>query len=97
MDLRVQIFSNGRYKSVLHRVRVNSARSRVSVASLHSLPPETVVAPAPELVDGDNPRRYMDTDFEAFLRYITAAEGNHKSFLQSRKIVPPSPSPSLRQ
>jgi isopenicillin N synthase-like dioxygenase len=81
-------YHNGRYKSVLHRVRVNSARPRVSVASLHSLPPERVVAPAPELIDDENPRRYIDTDFEAFLRYLASAEGNHKSFLHSRRIPP---------
>ncbi|GJM99613.1 hypothetical protein PR202_ga16733 [Eleusine coracana subsp. coracana] len=90
-----EIFSNGRYKSVLHRVRVNSERSRISLASLHSLPPDAVIAPAPELVDDHNPRRYMDTDFEAFLRYIASAEGNHKSFLHSRRI--PEPSSLVRQ
>ncbi|GJN34715.1 hypothetical protein PR202_gb23405 [Eleusine coracana subsp. coracana] len=90
-----EIFSNGRYKSVLHRVRVNSARSRISLASLHSLPPDRVIAPAPELVNDMNPRRYMDTDFEAFLRHIASAEGNHKSFLHSRRI--PEPSSSVRQ
>ena len=49
--LLLQILSNGAYKSVLHRVRVNSTRPRMSVASFHSLPAERVVGPAPELVD----------------------------------------------
>ena len=49
--LNLQMYSNGRYKSLLHRVRVNSARPRISVASLHGLPPERVIGPAPELVD----------------------------------------------
>ncbi|PUZ69665.1 hypothetical protein GQ55_2G127700 [Panicum hallii var. hallii] len=83
-----EMYSNGRYKSVLHRVRVNSARSRISVASLHSLPPARVIGPAPELVDDvKNPRRYMDTDFATFLDYLSSAEGKHKSFLQTRRLL----------
>ncbi|RCV10790.1 hypothetical protein SETIT_2G136600v2 [Setaria italica] len=83
-----EMYSNGRYKSVLHRVRVNSARSRISVASLHSLPPARVIGPAPELVDDDkNPRRYMDTDLATFLDYLSSAEGKHKSFLQTRRLL----------
>ncbi|CAL5080228.1 unnamed protein product [Urochloa decumbens] len=83
-----EMYSNGRYKSVLHRVRVNSARSRISVASLHSLPPARVIGPAPELVDDEkNPRMYMDTDFATFLDYLGSAEGKHKSFLQTRRLT----------
>uniref|UniRef100_A0A0A9F4X6 Fe2OG dioxygenase domain-containing protein n=1 Tax=Arundo donax TaxID=35708 RepID=A0A0A9F4X6_ARUDO len=83
-----EIYSNGRYKSVLHRVRVNSTRPRISVASFHSLPSERVIGPAAELVDDErgNPRRYMDTDFATFLAYLASAEGKHKTFLQSRKL-----------
>uniref|UniRef100_A0ACD5XYC7 Uncharacterized protein n=1 Tax=Avena sativa TaxID=4498 RepID=A0ACD5XYC7_AVESA len=51
----LEIFSNGRYKSVLHRVRVNSTMSRISVASLHSLPPERVIGAAPELLADGTP------------------------------------------
>jgi len=83
----MQIYSNGRYKSVLHRVRVNSTRPRISVASFHSLPAERVIGPAPELVDDKNPRMYMDTDFATFLEYLSSAEGKHKSFLQTRRLI----------
>ena len=83
----MQIYSNGRYKSVLHRVLVNSSQLRISVASFHSVPAERMVGPAAELVDDDlNPRRYMDTDFATFLAYLASAEGKHKTFLQSRKL-----------
>uniref|UniRef100_A0ACD5XVP1 Uncharacterized protein n=1 Tax=Avena sativa TaxID=4498 RepID=A0ACD5XVP1_AVESA len=86
----LEIFSNGRYKSVLHRVRVNSTRSRISVASLHSLPSERVIGPAPELLADGIPRRYLDTDLATFLDYLSSAEGKHKTFLQSRRITLPS-------
>ncbi|XP_040383256.1 probable 2-oxoglutarate-dependent dioxygenase SLC2 [Oryza brachyantha] len=87
----LEILSNGRYRSVLHRVRVNGRRARVSVASLHSLAAERLIGPAAELVDErDRPRRYMDTDMAAFLAYLSSAEGKHKSFLHSRMISSPS-------
>ncbi|RLM70019.1 hypothetical protein C2845_PM17G06430 [Panicum miliaceum] len=83
----LEIYSNGRYKSKLHRVRVNSRRPRISVASFHSVPVERVIGPAAELVHEGKPRRYMDTDYATFLSFLASAEGKHKSFLQSRKIT----------
>ncbi|XVF55586.1 hypothetical protein PTKIN_Ptkin06aG0047800 [Pterospermum kingtungense] len=83
----LEIFSNGRYKSVLHRVFVNPAKARLSVASLHSLPFNFVVGPSPKLIDETNPRRYMDTDFATFLEYISTCEPKQKNFLESRKLT----------
>lgn len=34
---QMEVLSNGRYKSVLHRATVNSEIKRISIASLHSL------------------------------------------------------------
>ncbi|KAG2406119.1 Protein DMR6-LIKE OXYGENASE 1 [Vigna angularis] len=82
-----QIYSNGKYKSILHRVIVNEVKSRVSVASLHSLPFNSTVKPSPKLVDEDNPKRYMDTDFATFLAYVSSQEPNKKDFLESRKLL----------
>lgn len=83
----LEIFSNGKYKSVLHRVLVNSMKSRISVASLHSLPFRRMVQPASKLINEDNPRRYMDTDFASFLHYISSCEPKDKNFLESRKLT----------
>ncbi|KAK1260962.1 Feruloyl CoA ortho-hydroxylase 2 [Acorus gramineus] len=82
----LEIFSNGRYKSVLHRVLVNSSTLRISVASLHSLPFDHLVKPSPKLVDENNPRLYEDTDFAAFLDYVSSRDTKSKSFLDSRKL-----------
>ncbi|KAG2326610.1 hypothetical protein Bca52824_009338 [Brassica carinata] len=75
-----------RYKSVLHRVLVNSTKPRISVASLHSFPFTSVVKPSPKLTDEHNPPQYMDTDFDTFLQYISSREPKWKNFLESRKI-----------
>ena len=29
----------------------------------------------------------MDTDFATFLDYLSSAEGKHKSFLQTRRLI----------
>ncbi|XP_027349167.1 protein DMR6-LIKE OXYGENASE 1-like [Abrus precatorius] len=85
----LEIFSNGRYKSVLHRAVVNEAKSRASVASLHSLPFNCTVRPSPKLIDEANPKRYMDTNFDSFLAYVSTREPNKKDFLNSRKLTFP--------
>ncbi|KAL9264046.1 putative 2-oxoglutarate-dependent dioxygenase SLC1 [Drosera capensis] len=85
--IRAKIFSNGKYKSVLHRVLTNSSRTRVTVASLHSLPFKSTVQPWPRLIDEQNPSRYKETDFAAFLDYISACEPKKKNFLESRKLT----------
>ncbi|KAI3880075.1 hypothetical protein MKX03_003896 [Papaver bracteatum] len=83
----LEIFSNGRYKSVLHRVFVNSLRYRISVASLHSLPLDSMIRPSPKLIDEENPKLYKDTDFKSFLEYISSCEPKMKNFLESRKLT----------
>ncbi|EXB39440.1 Thebaine 6-O-demethylase [Morus notabilis] len=83
----LEIFSNGRYKSVLHRVVVNSSKPRISIASLHSLPFNCMVRPSPKLIDKANPKRYKDTDFSSFLEHIASREHKNKSFLETRKLI----------
>ncbi|KAE8717030.1 caffeic acid 3-O-methyltransferase-like [Hibiscus syriacus] len=83
----LEIFSNGRYKSVQHRVFVNPEKPRLSVASLHSLAFNSMVGPSPKLIDERNPRRYKDTDFATFLEYISSCEPKKKNFLESRKLT----------
>ncbi|KAH9621643.1 hypothetical protein KSS87_006317 [Heliosperma pusillum] len=82
----LEIFSNGRYRSVLHRVLVNPERTRVTIASLHSLPFEHMIQPSPKLISEDNPRRYKDTNFATFLEYISSCEPKKKEFLESIRL-----------
>ncbi|CAL9084003.1 unnamed protein product [Musa textilis] len=48
----VNIYSNRRYESVLHYALVNTSKSRLSVASLHSLSFDRVVRPSPRTTRG---------------------------------------------
>ena len=59
--MRVQVLTNGRFRSVRHRVMVSSARPRVSVDFFGGPPPRERLAPLPGLVDRDGGRRrYRD-------------------------------------
>ncbi|CAA6655568.1 unnamed protein product [Spirodela intermedia] len=85
----LEIFSNGRYRSVLHRVLVNPSVVRMSVASIHSFPAGAVVRPAPQVINEANPRRYKDTDFTTFLNHLFTRESKDKNFVESRVLLGP--------
>lgn len=67
---QLEVLSNGRYKSTVHRAIVNSENKRLSIASLHSLAIDTKVAPAPELVDEKHPLSYKEGSFGDFLKFL---------------------------
>ncbi|KAG6490480.1 probable 2-oxoglutarate-dependent dioxygenase SLC1 [Zingiber officinale] len=86
----LEIYSNGRYQSVLHRVVANASQSRMSVASLHSVAFDSMVSPAAGLVDdGDAGKRrlYKDTGFADFIAYLSTSVPKSKSFLESRRLA----------
>ncbi|XP_047946396.1 2-oxoglutarate-dependent dioxygenase 19-like [Salvia hispanica] len=49
----LEIFSNGKYKSVLHRAVVNDKTARISIATANGPSLDAVVAPARRLVEGE--------------------------------------------
>ncbi|KAL6981343.1 hypothetical protein U1Q18_022972 [Sarracenia purpurea var. burkii] len=67
----MEVMSNGQYKSVVHRATVHSEKTRLSIASLHSLALEKKAVPAPELVDEKHPLSYKEGSFSDFLDYIS--------------------------
>ena len=59
----VEIISNGRYKSGLHRGLVNKEKVRVSWAVFCEPPKEQLLKPLPELVSDIDPPRYSPRTF----------------------------------
>ncbi|XP_021624634.1 2-oxoglutarate-dependent dioxygenase 19 [Manihot esculenta] len=49
----LEILSNGKYRSVLHRAAVNNKVTRISIAIAHGPSLDTVVSPAPELLESE--------------------------------------------
>ncbi|XP_057974581.1 flavonol synthase/flavanone 3-hydroxylase-like [Malania oleifera] len=68
---QIEVLSNGKYKSVLHRSLVNKERMRMSWAVFCTPPHEALIGPLPELVDDENPVKYSTK---------TYAEYRHRKF-----------------
>ncbi|KAF7816771.1 flavanone 3-dioxygenase 3-like [Senna tora] len=76
----LEILTNGKYKSHLHRVIVGKNKvQRISVATLHGPSLETFVRPAPEFVDQDHPQAYLGMTYKQSLQ----VNGNHEIDVQS--------------
>ncbi|KAK2664435.1 hypothetical protein Ddye_003009 [Dipteronia dyeriana] len=57
---QMQVLSNDKYKSVLHRAVENSDKERISVPTFYCPSPDSVIGPAMELVDQHNPAVYRN-------------------------------------
>lgn len=77
---QVEILTNGRYKSIEHRVIPNRHKSRLSVAMFCDAAPSTLISPAKELTKGPVYRPVKFNDHEVTF-YDYGAKG--KSIVQS--------------
>ncbi|KAL5982483.1 iron ascorbate-dependent oxidoreductase [Asimina triloba] len=63
---QIEILSNGKYKSVLHRTTVNKEEARMSWPVFCEPPGELVVGPIPQLLDDSNPPKYKTKKFKDY-------------------------------
>ncbi|KAK0577251.1 hypothetical protein LWI29_030243 [Acer saccharum] len=83
----MEILSNGKYKSVLHRALVNGGATRVSIATAHGPPLQKVVVPAPELVHRENrPPAYRGIKYKEYLELQQSSPLDGKSCLTHVRI-----------
>ncbi|XP_052206112.1 2-oxoglutarate-dependent dioxygenase 19-like isoform X2 [Diospyros lotus] len=86
-----EILSNGKYRSVLHRAVVNSQATRISVALSHGPSLDTVVGPAPELMDGNGKDNqpaaaYIPMRYKEYLELQQSNQLDGKSCLDRVRI-----------
>ncbi|OMO63555.1 Oxoglutarate/iron-dependent dioxygenase [Corchorus olitorius] len=85
----IEIVSNGKYKSVMHRAVVNKENTRMSIATGHGPALDAVVSPAAPLLDPvNNPPIYKSLTYREYvelLRYGKLADGD-KAFLNQLRI-----------
>ncbi|KAM7270123.1 hypothetical protein ACFE04_029337 [Oxalis oulophora] len=67
---QIQVLSNAIYKSVEHRVIVNSAKDRVSLAFFYNPRSDILIAPLKELVTEDKPALYLPMTYAEYRLYI---------------------------
>eukprot|EP01018_Ginkgo_biloba_P036322 Gb_19822 [translate_table: standard] len=65
----LQILSNGKYKSILHRSLVNKEKTRMSWPIFCSPPGDAVIGPVKELIDENNPPLFNDRTFSELKRH----------------------------
>ncbi|XP_057458982.1 jasmonate-induced oxygenase 1-like [Lotus japonicus] len=67
---QIQVLSNAIYKSIEHRVMVNSNKDRVSLAFFYNPRSDLLIKPAEELVTKDRPALYPPMTFDEYRLYI---------------------------
>ncbi|KAH0460239.1 hypothetical protein IEQ34_010902 [Dendrobium chrysotoxum] len=63
---QIEILSNGKYKSVLHRTTVNKEKTRMSWPVFVSPPPEKIIGPLPQLLSDENPAKFKSKKFKEY-------------------------------
>ncbi|XP_010675390.2 protein DMR6-LIKE OXYGENASE 1 [Beta vulgaris subsp. vulgaris] len=75
---QLQVLSNGKYKSVLHRVVTNRYQSRVSLAMFYGPDKDAVMGPIEDLIDEQHPPLYRNYYFREFLEEFRNQEGKNR-------------------
>ncbi|XP_010920852.1 jasmonate-induced oxygenase 1 isoform X4 [Elaeis guineensis] len=84
---QIQVLSNATYRSVEHRVVVNSEAERISFAFFYNPKSDLPIEPAPELVTPDRPALYQPMSFNEYRLYIRKNGPRGKSQVESLKAV----------
>ncbi|KAI3877014.1 hypothetical protein MKX03_024599 [Papaver bracteatum] len=82
---QIEVLSNAIYKSVEHRVIVNSAKERVSLAVFCNPKGNLLIEPAKELVTPDRPAGYEPMTFDEYKLYMRSKGPLGKSQVESLK------------
>nr|ARJ31381.1 GA 3-oxidase [Epimedium pseudowushanense] len=82
----LQILSNGRYPSVLHRAVVHRTRHRLSIAYLYGPPMNVQISPLSKLVDLKHPPLYRSVTWSEYLS--TKAKHFNKALSSVRLCAP---------
>ncbi|XP_052202811.1 1-aminocyclopropane-1-carboxylate oxidase 5 [Diospyros lotus] len=85
---QIEVLSNGRYKSVWHRVLVNREGTRRSIASFYNPSLHATIAPAPELVAKMNQATETEAGGEGYPKFVF---GDYMSVYAQQKFLPKEP------
>lgn len=80
---RLKVLSNAVYKSVEHRVIVNSSDERVSLALFYNPKSDIPIEPMKELVTPDRPALYASMTYDQYRLYIRTRGPQGKSQVDS--------------
>ncbi|KAB2614977.1 flavonol synthase 3-like [Pyrus ussuriensis x Pyrus communis] len=77
---QMQILTDGKYKSVMHRATVNNKATMISIAIPHGPSVDTIIAPAPELLEkeGQAPK-YIGMNYKEYIQLQQSGKNYMKS------------------
>ncbi|XVF64843.1 hypothetical protein PTKIN_Ptkin09bG0199100 [Pterospermum kingtungense] len=83
----MEILTNGKYKSVVHRAVVNNKATRISIGTAHGPPLDTIVSPAPVLVaDCAGGQAYIGIKYRDYLELQQSKCLKGKSCLDNLRL-----------
>lgn len=83
----LEILTNGKYKSHVHRVIVNKNKvQRISVVTLHGPSLDKFIVPGTEFVDDENPQNYIGMTYKESLKANGGNEIGVQSSLEQIKL-----------
>ncbi|KAK9147493.1 hypothetical protein Scep_006250 [Stephania cephalantha] len=82
----IEILTNGKYKSIEHRVVVSKEKARMSVATFHETHESVVIGPLPELIINGETEQYKHVTFVEFFKMFLSRKLDGKSFLDDLKL-----------
>ncbi|XP_020261315.1 S-norcoclaurine synthase 1-like [Asparagus officinalis] len=80
----LEVLTNGRYKSIEHRVIVNPEKERMSIGAFHSPNCDALIGPLPKLVEGSE--CYKTLSHESYMRLNASAKLDGKNRLAQMKL-----------
>ncbi|KAA0061143.1 protein DMR6-LIKE OXYGENASE 2-like [Cucumis melo var. makuwa] len=85
---QLEILSNGKYKSVLHRAKVNDKATRISIGMAVGPSHETVVGPAPQLINEhtNNPPMFKSIKYKDYMEIMQSNQLQGKSILDRFRL-----------
>lgn len=92
---QIEVLSNGKYKSVWHRVLASKDGNRRSIASFYNPSLKATIAPAPELLPENIPQEQKEEEEEKtnnnIQRYPKFVFGDYMSVYAQQKFLPKEP------
>ncbi|XVF25552.1 hypothetical protein REPUB_Repub13aG0221900 [Reevesia pubescens] len=82
----LEIFSNGIYRSIEHKVVPNSEKERITVSYFMNPKYEAEVGPSPSLINPKNPPLFKRVGLEQYIKDFFFRKLNGKTYLQHMRI-----------
>ncbi|KAL3530111.1 hypothetical protein ACH5RR_009433 [Cinchona calisaya] len=86
ISLLLEVISNGKLKSDMHRVVTNSVCSRTSLAIFVSYPSDGIIQPAKSLISPTNPPLYRAFQYKDFLEFLFANNAEPEAAMKYLKL-----------